>query len=60
MVGARDIDVAMGRAVGAAGCILTRTGYGAETETAGKVAPDFVADDLAAAAEWIIGMAEKR
>ncbi|MDR2390511.1 MAG: HAD-IIIA family hydrolase [Planctomycetota bacterium] len=60
VVGDRDIDIAMGRAFGAAGCILTRTGYGAETETAGKATPDFVADNLAAAAEWIIGMAEKR
>lgn len=60
VVGDRDIDIAMGRAFGAVGCILTRTGYGARTEADGLAAPDFVADDLAAAAEWIIQMAEAR
>jgi histidinol phosphatase-like enzyme len=60
VVGDRDIDIAMGRAFGSAGCILIRTGYGIRTEAAGLALPDFVADDLAAAAEWIIRMAEKR
>jgi len=41
-----------------AGCtiVLVRTGYGAETEhnLPGKVAPDYVADDLLDAAAWIV------
>lgn len=52
VVGDRWGDVALGRNVGARS-ILVRTGAGRETETEARFAPDFICDDLAAAAEWI-------
>ena len=58
VVGDREIDVELGRAVGAAGSILVRTGYGAEVEAAGVCRPDFVADDLLAAARRILAWPE--
>ena len=53
MVGDREIDVEMGRAAGAV-TILVRTGGGRKAEAMEGVCPDFVADDLLAAAEWIL------
>ena len=41
------------RALGAVS-ILVRTGYGAATEQKGNCRPDYVADDLSTAAEWIL------
>ncbi len=39
-----------------AGCrtVLVRTGYGGGVEAAGEINPDYVADDLKAAVEWIL------
>ena len=53
VVGDREIDVMMGKAAGAR-TVLVRSGYGGEVEKEGQVRPDHVADDLLAAAEWII------
>lgn len=53
VVGDRDIDIQAGAAVGAT-TVLVRTGYGSETEKEGGVAPDYVADNLLDAADWII------
>ncbi|MFB3882101.1 MAG: D-glycero-beta-D-manno-heptose 1,7-bisphosphate 7-phosphatase [Armatimonadota bacterium] len=54
IVGDNASDMGAGRA---AGCrtVLVRTGYGRETETGGGADADHVADDLAGAAEWILG-----
>ena len=52
VIGDKPCDIELGRGVGAT-TILVRTGYGAEHEAAGTVAPDHVADDLVAAAEFI-------
>ena len=56
-VGDRYRDVEAAQAAGARG-ILVRTGYGAtELESSGaqwRVAPDWVADDLNGAVEWIL------
>lgn len=57
VVGDREVDVAMGRAVGAR-TVLVRTGYGAEVEAKGLCGadvPDYAGDDLVDAARWIIG-----
>lgn len=53
MVGDREVDVECGQTAGAA-TVLVRTGYGLETEERGDVEPDYVADDLVGAADWII------
>ncbi len=53
VVGDREVDVEMGRAVGAA-TVLVRTGYGAAVEREKLCAPDCVADDLLDAARWIL------
>lgn len=53
VVGDRDADIEFGAGVGAT-TVLVRTGYGAATEREGKVSPDWIADDLLAAAEWIL------
>lgn len=53
VIGDRDADIGLGKAVGAA-TILVRTGSGRETEAAGRVTPDYVAEDLLDAAEWIM------
>lgn len=55
VVGDRDADIEMGQVVGAK-TVLVRTGYGAEEEKKGIVHPDFIADDLMDAAEWILRM----
>jgi len=52
VVGDKPCDIDLGKTVGAT-TILVRTGYGAEYEAAGTVEPDFIADDLLAAAELI-------
>ena len=56
MVGDKRLDVETGHRVGAAG-ILLRTGYGRDEEQRepepGWKPPEFVADDLEAAAAWI-------
>jgi phosphoheptose isomerase len=54
VVGDQAGDIALGRACGAI-TVLVRTGYGGQQETDGLQA-DFVADDLAAAAERILAM----
>lgn len=59
MVGDKAIDVEAGRRAGA-GTILVRTGYGRETEARADVRPDFVADDLLAAADVIAAMKPER
>jgi D-glycero-D-manno-heptose 1,7-bisphosphate phosphatase len=51
VIGDKPCDIDLGRAVGAT-TILVRTGYGAEHESAGTIKPDYVADDLVAAAEF--------
>jgi D-glycero-D-manno-heptose 1,7-bisphosphate phosphatase len=61
MVGDRDDDIEAGRR---AGCrtVLVRTGYGSECESRLRregPRPDFVADDLAAAAGLIVAQAER-
>ncbi|MCD8141105.1 MAG: HAD family hydrolase [Planctomycetaceae bacterium] len=53
VVGDREIDIEVGEAVGAS-TILVRTGYGREVETEGAADPDYIADDLLEAADWII------
>ena len=50
VIGDKPCDIELGRAVGAT-TILVRTGYGAEHAAAGAIRPDYVADDLLAAAE---------
>ncbi len=57
MIGDKGIDIELGRGVGAT-TVLVRTGYGAETEREHRADPDFIADDLPAAARWIIASAE--
>ena len=52
VIGDKPCDIDLGKAVGAI-TVLVRTGYGAEYESAGTVSPDFIADDLLEAAEWI-------
>ncbi len=55
VVGDKEADVGMGRAVGAV-TFLVRTGYGRKTEAKGTAA-HHVVDDLAAAAEMICRLA---
>lgn len=54
VIGDRPCDIELGKAIGGR-TVLVRTGGGEETEREGVVAPDFVADDLLDAAEWIVG-----
>src|SRR5262249_13903409 len=56
VVGDKLIDLECGWNAGVRKSILVRTGYGAELERSspGKVASAVVADDLRAAAEWIL------
>ena len=58
VVGDKAIDVELAKALGAVS-ILVRTGYGAATEQKGNCRPDYVADDLSTAAEWILQRAAK-
>lgn len=50
MIGDKDVDMLLGRAVGAT-TILVRTGKGAEHEARCRESADFVVDDLSQAAE---------
>ncbi|HWX21794.1 MAG TPA: HAD family hydrolase [Candidatus Binatia bacterium] len=56
MIGDKLIDLECGWNAGAKRCVLVRTGYGAEQERtfAAKLASAIVADDVAAAAAWIL------
>jgi D-glycero-D-manno-heptose 1,7-bisphosphate phosphatase len=56
VVGDKLIDLESGWNAGVAKSILVRTGYGAELErsSGGKLSAAVVADDLAAAADWIL------
>ena len=56
MVGDKLIDLECGWNAGVKKSILVRTGYGAtvEKEASGSIARAFVANDLAAAAAWIL------
>ena len=58
MIGDRRGDIEAGRAAGCAASILVRTGIGAKEES--TAAANFVAADLAAAAEWIIARSSFR
>jgi len=53
MIGDRLRDVACGKAVGL-GCVLVRSGQDDGPPTGPHETPDFVADDLAQAARWIL------
>lgn len=53
MIGDRASDIATGRNAGLR-TVLVRTGYGSATAAAGECQPDFIADDLAAAVDWIL------
>lgn len=57
VVGDKPCDLLLGRAIGAA-TILVRTGYGQQTEAAGRASSDAVADDLLHAASIIAGWLE--
>jgi D-glycero-D-manno-heptose 1,7-bisphosphate phosphatase len=52
VIGDRDPDIGLARAAGATS-ILVRTGGGLHTEREKKSIPDYTADDLLDAAEWI-------
>ena len=54
MVGDKEIDLQCGWNAGVKKSILVRTGYGKQTEAAGKVGAGIAVDDLAAAADWIL------
>ncbi len=58
MIGDALTDTLAGRNAGCASTILVRTGYGA-TQLAEHPAIDYVADDLAAAAELILSLDER-
>jgi D-glycero-D-manno-heptose 1,7-bisphosphate phosphatase len=57
MIGDKLIDLECGWNAGVRASILVRTGYGrkVETEAAPQLARAVVLDDLAAAANWILG-----
>jgi D-glycero-D-manno-heptose 1,7-bisphosphate phosphatase len=59
MIGDRPSDIQAGKN---AGCktILVLTGVGKETRAARDVQPDFVADDIASAADWILASTTSR
>jgi phosphoglycolate phosphatase-like HAD superfamily hydrolase len=58
MVGDKRLDAETGRRAGAAG-VVVRTGYGGEeADPAVYADPGHVADDLQAAAAWIIARGE--
>ncbi len=56
VIGDKLIDLEMGWNAGVKGCILVRTGYGAETErtAANGLSRATIVDDLSAAADWIL------
>jgi len=53
VVGDKECDIEMGRRAGAT-TVLVRTGWGRESENAGTVLPDYIVDDLLAAASVIL------
>lgn len=53
VIGDKPADINLGKAVHAKS-ILVRTGYGKEHEINRTCTPDFIADDLEDAAEWIL------
>ena len=55
VVGDNVCDIELGRAVGAT-TLLVRTGYGAQVAAEGRVRPDHIVDDLAAACDTIEGI----
>lgn len=59
MIGDRTSDVQCGRNAGAKG-VLVLTGVGHETLAKGEVTPDHVAEDIGAAAGWIITSLDAR
>jgi D-glycero-D-manno-heptose 1,7-bisphosphate phosphatase len=59
VIGDKPCDIELGQAVGAT-TLLVRSGYGAEVEAQATARPDFMADDLLAAAAVIgAGMGER-
>lgn len=52
VVGDKALDIELGQRLGAV-TLLVRTGYGRQTEAAGKCEPDHIVDDLSAAAALI-------
>lgn len=52
VVGDNVVDIALGKALGVP-AVLVMTGYGRQVYEEGKVHPDFCAENLVAAAEWI-------
>jgi len=58
MVGDKTCDIEMGKSAGLK-TVLVLTGYGEETreQCTGAAAPDYIANNLLDAAEWIIGQA---
>lgn len=54
MIGDKEIDLQCGWNAGVKKSILVRTGYGKQTEAAGKAGEGIVVDDVSAAAEWIL------
>jgi D-glycero-D-manno-heptose 1,7-bisphosphate phosphatase len=52
VIGDKQSDIEMGQRIGAT-TILVRTGYGAEVAGSRTVSPDFVVDDLKAAAQTV-------
>jgi D-glycero-D-manno-heptose 1,7-bisphosphate phosphatase len=58
MVGDSLKDIACGRRAGCGKVILVRTGQGEEAESLcqeGGIGPDYVAEDLMAAVQWLLG-----
>lgn len=54
VIGDREPDVGLARAIGVP-CVIVRTGGGADLERSDRPKPDYFADDMVAAAEWIVG-----
>jgi len=59
VIGDKECDIEMGRRAGAT-TVLVRTGWGRESENAGTVPPDYIVDDLLAAARIILATAAVR
>jgi D-glycero-D-manno-heptose 1,7-bisphosphate phosphatase len=55
VIGDKDADIDLGRSVGARS-ILVRTGWGRDTERAGRCRPDAIVDDLPKAVDWILSL----
>jgi D-glycero-D-manno-heptose 1,7-bisphosphate phosphatase len=56
LIGDSPVDLACGRRAGLAGVVLVRTGR--DPAAAARSQPDFLADDLAAATNWILARLE--